>query len=94
VLDHPRLLVLSAPLDQIFLMKLLAGRATDTDDLTGMWPLTSFRTPEDAADAFHAAYPHEEHDPNLATWIGSIVTPTTSGDRPGHQAIEGNERPG
>lgn len=55
VLDHPRLLVLGAPLDHVFLMKILAARATDTDDIRRLWPRTSFRTPAEAADAFHGS---------------------------------------
>lgn len=73
VLDHPRLLVITAPLDQIFIMKILASRAADTDDIAALWPLTSFATPHEAAQAFRAAYPHEAEDPHLAAWLAGIV---------------------
>lgn len=65
--------MLGAPYDQVFLMKLNASRATDTDDLVALWPLCSFGTPERAVDAFYEAYPHEERDPYLAQRIRAIL---------------------
>lgn len=38
LLDHRRLLVLGAPLQQVFVMKLYAGRSLDFDDLVALWP--------------------------------------------------------
>lgn len=38
VVDRPSLLVLAAPLDQVFLMKVFASRAADAPDLDAMWP--------------------------------------------------------
>lgn len=73
VLDHPRLLVVAAPLDQVLLMKVFAGRATDTDDIRRLWPHTSFRSGDDVAEAFSRAYPHEEPDPHLGAWIDEVV---------------------
>ena len=73
VRDHPRLLVLGLSLDQVFVMKLFAGRAVDTDDLRQLWPHTSFGTAAAAVTAFEAAYPHEDPDPNLADWLDSVV---------------------
>jgi hypothetical protein len=73
VLDRPRLLVLGAPLDDVFLMKILAGRATDTDDIRRLWPRTSFETTAEAVDAFQTAYPHEEPDPYLGDWLERTV---------------------
>lgn len=52
LLDGPALHVLGAPFDQVFLMKLNASRAADTDDLVAIWPLGSFESPEAAAEAF------------------------------------------
>ena len=72
VLDHPRLLVLGAPYDQVFLMKIFAGRAADTDDIRRLWPYTSYSTTSDAVEAFHAAYPHEEPDPHLRDWLDRL----------------------
>lgn len=53
-------------------MKLFAGRAADTTDLETLWPRCGFASPEAAAGAFHAAYPHLEHDPHLADWIRDL----------------------
>lgn len=72
-LDRPALLVLGAPFDQVFLMKVKAGRAVDSDDLEALWPHCSFASPEAAAEAFVAAYPLESHDPYLAEWIASVT---------------------
>lgn len=73
LLDDPRLLVLGASFDQVFLMKVHAGRATDADDLEALWPRCSFETPDEAAVAYRAAYPHEHPDPHLAEWIASVI---------------------
>lgn len=73
VLDHPQLLVLGPSLDQVFMMKLFAGRAVDSDDLRQLWPRTSFGTAAAAAAAFEAAYPHEDPDPHLAEWLDSVI---------------------
>ena len=45
LLDHPKLLVLGASMDQVFLMKVHAGRAADADDLEALWPRCSFARP-------------------------------------------------
>lgn len=72
MLDHPALLVLGAPLEQVFLMKLFASRARDTDDLEVLWRHCAFESPEQAADAFHQAYPHLEPDENLADLVRNL----------------------
>ena len=73
LLDEPGLRVLCAPLDQVFLMKLYASRAADTDDLQAIWPNCSFESPEAAVDAFYNAYPHEERDPFLADHLRNLI---------------------
>jgi hypothetical protein len=73
LLDRPELTVLGAPLDQVFLMKLYASRAADVDDLEVLWEHCTFESPESAADAFHLAYPHLEHDAYLADHIRSFT---------------------
>ncbi len=65
--------VLGASFDQVFIMKVHAGRATDADDLEALWPRCSFETPDEAAVAYRAAYPHEEPDPHLADWLATII---------------------
>lgn len=73
LLDHDALLVLGAPIDQVFLMKVFASRAADVEDIAVLWEHCSYETPEDAARAFHEAYPHLEHDGHLADFIRQIV---------------------
>lgn len=73
LLDEPGLRVLCAPLDQVFLMKLYASRATDTDDLEAIWPDCSFGSPEAAVESFYNAYPHEERDPFLAAHLRNLI---------------------
>ena len=73
LLDGPTLRVMGAPWDAVFLMKLYASRAVDTDDLEAIWPLCSFQSPEAAVDAFYAAYPLEHPDEFLAEHIRRIV---------------------
>jgi Nucleotidyltransferase of unknown function (DUF6036) len=71
-LDHSRLRVLGAPLQQVFVMKLFASRAVDIPDLTAIWSECGFESPEQAADLFHAAYPHLEWDEYLVDEIRAI----------------------
>ncbi len=74
LLDHARLRVLGAPLDQVvLLMKLYAARDRDLDDLRALWPLTGFGSPQQAAEQLSQAYPHAPEDPYLATFIASVA---------------------
>lgn len=73
LLDRSTLLVLGAPADQVFLMKLNAARAVDTADLRALWPLCTFESPQAAVEAFYAAYPLEAEDDNLADFIDSLL---------------------
>jgi len=73
LIEGPRLTVLGAPLDQVFLMKLYASRAADVDDIEVLWEHCSYDTPEEAADAFHLAYPHLEVDEHLADHIRRLI---------------------
>jgi hypothetical protein len=77
LLDHPNLQVLGIPFDQLFLMKLNASRAVDTDDMEVVWSYCTFGTPEAAVEAFYRAYPLERHDEFLADHIR-----TSCSDRP------------
>ena len=75
LLDHPRLLVLGAPLDAVFLMKLNRSEPQDVLDMITLWPLiaVAWPTARDVTDAFYAAYPLEEHDPYLGDQIIDIA---------------------
>lgn len=70
---HPRLRVLGAPLDQVFLMKVHAARAPDYSDLVRLWPLAGFVSPEAAVEEYWKAYPHADHDEYLTSWITEIA---------------------
>ena len=73
LLDHPSLLVLGVPSDQLFLMKLNASRSVDTADMEAIWPSCTFGSPEAAAEAFYLAYPFERRDEFLADQIRRTV---------------------
>jgi hypothetical protein len=73
LIDRPTLRVLGAPFDQVFLMKLYASRAADTEDIEALWSYCSFDSPEIAAEAFYEAYPLEERDEYLVDHIRNIV---------------------
>ncbi len=84
VLDHPRLLVLGAPLRQVFLMKLVSLRVRDADDLAVLWPHAGFATPEQAVAALYGqAYPGEEPDEHLADFLrAKLVSAAVIRDAP------------
>ena len=65
--------VLGPPPDQVFLMKLLAGRAPDHDDMVALWPRCGFDDAHAAVEAYYAAYPFEEHDQHLVGYIQQIA---------------------
>ncbi len=71
--QHSHLTVLGPPADQVFLMKLLAGRAPDHDDMTVLWPRCGFADAQAAVDAYYAAYPFEERDPHLVDYVQQIA---------------------
>ncbi len=71
--EHRNLTVLGPPPGQVFLMKLLAGRAPDHDDMTVLWPASGFSDAQAAVDAYYLAYPFEEHDPYLVDYVQQIA---------------------
>lgn len=78
LLEHPYLLVLGPPPDQVFLMKLSASRAPDLADMVALWPLCSFTDASDVVDKFYAAYPNEEPDPFMADYVQTIINAAQS----------------
>lgn len=79
LMELPGLRVLGAPLSQVFLMKLYAGRARDYDDLLALWPRAGFPTPEDAAAAYAEAYPHAPNDAHLAEFVRDLAAEAEAG---------------
>ena len=73
LLDTPTLRVVGVSWNDLFLMKLNASRAVDTDDMTAIWPHCTFESPEAAVDAFYEAYPLENFDEFLADHIRNII---------------------
>jgi len=67
------LTVLAPPPELVFLMKLLAARAPDHDDMIALWPRCGFTDAQAAVDAFYLAYPFEEHDPYLVDYVQQIA---------------------
>lgn len=55
--ESPGLAVRVASPRYLFVMKALAARETDEDDLRTLYPLCGFGSAEDALDAVTAAYP-------------------------------------
>lgn len=64
LLEHPNLLVLGPPIDQVFLMKLSASRAPDFTDMVVLWPLCGFADADDVVTRFYAAFPNEDPTPS------------------------------
>ncbi|TCC41813.1 DUF6036 family nucleotidyltransferase [Kribbella speibonae] len=75
--EHTNLLVLGPSPDQVFLMKLLASRAPDHDDMTVLWPRCGFSDAHAAVDAYYSAYPFEERDPYLVDYVQQIADQST-----------------
>lgn len=73
LVDDRRLRVLGAPFDQVFVMKLYAGRAQDDADMVRMWPLTGFQSPGEAEALYWEAYPHAPEDEYLGDYIAQIA---------------------
>ena len=75
LLDRPRLLVLGAPLRQVFMMKLFAARVRtrDYDDLVALWPECGFDSAEKAVELYRDAYPHEAEDPYLVEYVRGLA---------------------
>lgn len=74
ILEHGRLLVLAAPVDQVFLMKMNSARATDQADLVLTWPHTRFGTAEEVVTAYWEAFPEAPDDEYLFGYVDGIIS--------------------
>ena len=74
LLEHPALLVLGPPMDQVFLMKLSASRAPDFTDMVVLWPLCGFADADDVVTRFYAAFPNEDPDPFMTEHVQRIIS--------------------
>ncbi|MBV9098784.1 MAG: hypothetical protein JO079_12085, partial [Frankiaceae bacterium] len=73
LLDHAALLVLGTPYRAVFLMKLLAARAADYEDLVRLWLRCGFTSATEAADEMYDAFPAAASDPYLAEFVQRIA---------------------
>ena len=73
LLERPRLVVLGAPLEMIFVMKLYRAQPNDRDDMVKMWPELSFTSRQEVVTSFFAAFPHAPEDPYLGEFVGEIA---------------------
>jgi len=72
--ESPRLLVLGAPFDQVFLMKLYRNDAQDFEDMIRIWPLCGFASAQQVVDLFFDAYPHAPNDEHLVDLVRQIAS--------------------
>jgi hypothetical protein len=77
ILEHGRLLVLAAPVDQVFLMKVNSARATDQADLVLAWPHTRFETADEVVTAYWEAFPDAPDDEYLFLYVEDIIREAT-----------------
>lgn len=73
LMEHPRLLVLGAPLRVVFVMKMYRADPNDQADMVAMWNQTGFATAREVVDAYFAAYPHAPEDPHLAMFVVEVA---------------------
>jgi hypothetical protein len=73
LLDHPRLLVLGAPMRDVFVMKMYRALPNDVADMIRMWPLIGFTSAQQAVDAYFQAYPHAPTDDHLDQYVTDIA---------------------
>lgn len=73
--DHPRLLVLGAPLVAVFLMKLNRSQPQDVTDMIVIWPHVAALFPTAAAvvEAYYAAFPAERLDEYLVAQVVDVA---------------------
>lgn len=73
LLEHRRMLVLGAPMREVFLMKMYRGLPNDVADMIRMWPQIGYTNAEDVVLAFFAAYPHAPADEHLDQYVIDIA---------------------
>jgi hypothetical protein len=78
-LEHGRLRVVAAPLQQVFLMKLyaLGSRSADYSDMVRLWPHADFISAEQAVDEYWRAFPHAPADEHLIELVEGIIAEAT-----------------
>ncbi len=75
---HSHLTVRVPTPDDVFLMKLNASRGEgDLADLIRLWPTCSFENARAVVGRYATAYPHEEPDPDLETYVAEQIIATS-----------------
>lgn len=59
--------------DDIFLMKLAAGREQDRIDMIALWPFCSFGSAAAAVGAFNERIPMADDDPHLVEYVAGVA---------------------
>jgi hypothetical protein len=59
--------------DVVFVMKLYRADPQDREDMVLLWPMCGFAGPEDAVEAFEAAYPHAPDDEHLVDYVRQVA---------------------
>lgn len=73
VFDHDRLRVLTAPMRQVFVMKLYRSSAQDFEDMAAIWSRCNFDSPREVVELFYEAYPHAPDDEFLEDFVRQIA---------------------
>ena len=88
ILEQGRLLVLAAPIDQVFLMKVHSTRATDQADLVLAWPHTTFEEAEEVVANYWKAFPGAPGDEFLIGYVEGIINQSArEAGRAGHSLV-------
>jgi hypothetical protein len=78
VYEQDSLIVRTPPPGVVFVMKLYRADPQDREDMVLLWPMCGFAGPEDAVNAFDAAYPHAPEDEHLVEYVRQIAHDASS----------------
>lgn len=73
VYEQEPLVVRAPPAEVVFVMKLYRADPQDREDMVLLWPMCGFSGPEDAVEAFEAAYPHAPEDEHIVDYVRQIA---------------------
>lgn len=79
VYEQDSLVVRTPPPGVIFVMKLYRAHPQDREDMVLLWPMCGFASPEDAVEAFEAAYPQAPEDEHLVDYVREIAEDASGG---------------
>jgi hypothetical protein len=79
VYEQEPLVVRAPPPEVVFVMKLYRADPQDREDMVLLWPMCRFASPEDAVEAFEAAYPHAPEDEHLVEFVREIAQDASIG---------------